>query len=271
MCKYLTMKLPDMIGSCKQSDTFFYTACDQHYFDDFAITLINSISCNTDIGVHVHIFNPREDQIEWCQKQPKVSFTYEYAPIDLFECSALRWKNVPADLTEKSFYDRTQNAMLKGHDANIQDRMQKTYFACARFIRFAEIFDATKTAVAIDVDAVVRKPLPILSDDHDFYIHYISGKRARYLAGGLYLLPTVACRDFLIEYSQQLQAYFEKDYVYWGLDQDLLDRIVPGYKTGQLPMSLIDWNMAPDSVIWTAKGTRKDAQAFVNEKKKYIV
>jgi hypothetical protein len=263
------MKLPDMIGSCKQSDAFFYTACDQQYFDDFAVTLINSIARNTGMGVHVHIFNPRDDQIKWCQQQSRLSVTYEHAPLELFEQSARRWASVPRDPVEKNFYDRTQNAMLKGRDASIQERMQKTYFACARFIRLAEIFDATQTAVAIDVDAVIRKPVPQLAADCDFYIHHISGKRARYLAGGLYLFPTAICRKFLKNYAQQLLTYFEKDYVYWGLDQDLLDHVVPGYKHGQLPMSLIDWNMAPDSAIWTAKGTRKENQIFINEKQKY--
>jgi hypothetical protein len=64
--------------------------------------------------------------------------------------------------------------------------------------------------------------------------------------------------------------YFERDYVYWGLDQDILDQIVPQYNHGQLPMSMIDWNMAPDSVVWTAKGTRKEDVKFLDEKKKYM-
>ena len=167
------------------------------------------------------------------------------------------------------FYQRTLTAMTKGKDRSIQERMMKTYFACARFVRLAELF-SNQQIIAIDVDAVVRSNFPPLLQDKDFYIHYISGKKARYLAGGLVLHPTASSQKFLEQYAHRLKEYFERDYVYWGLDQDLLDHIVPQYNHGQLPMSMIDWNMAPDSVVWTAKGTRKDDEKFLIEKKKYI-
>jgi hypothetical protein len=51
--------------------------------------------------------------------------------------------------------------MGKGRDANVLERMQKTYYACARFIRLAQLFHST-TALCVDVDAVVRKSIPNL-------------------------------------------------------------------------------------------------------------
>lgn len=263
------MQLPNILGSCDQENTFVYTACDQGYFDEFGPVLINSIQCNTDLGIHVHIFNPTAKHLEWCKQRQKVSCTYEYVDPAQFTASAQRWNTVPATEPEKSFHQRTLTAMTKGRDRNIQERMMKTYFACARFIRLAELF-SQHTAIAIDVDAVVRSKFPALTTDKDFYIHYISGKKARYLAGGLVLHPTAGSASFLGQYSAKLKEYFEKDYVYWGLDQDLLDQIVPQYNHGQLPMSMIDWNMDLNSSVWTAKGTRKEDQRFLNEKKKYI-
>jgi hypothetical protein len=194
--------------------------------------------------------------------------TYEHVPAELFHRAASKWTTVPTTDPLKSQYDRTLNAMGKGRDVNILERMQKTYYACVRFIRLAELFQTTPV-LCIDIDAVVRKPIPNLSNNYDFYIHHIAGKKARFLAGGLYLNPTDLTRRFLIEYATQLKSYIDQDYMYWGLDQDLLDPIVPQYNHGQLPISYIDWNMQDSSYIWTAKGTRKELGVFVNEKRKY--
>ena len=264
------MQIPNILGTCDQTGPFIFTACDQTYFDDFACVLVNSIERNTSLGVHVHIFNPRADQIEWCAQRSRVSCTYEHADASLFNRAAKRWSLAPQTEPEKSFYQRTLTAMTKGRDRTIHERMMKTYFACARFIRLFELF-AELPVIAIDVDAVVRSEFPSLAQDKDFYVHYISGKKARFLAGGMMLHPGKGSQRFLKHYASALRDYFERDYVYWGLDQDLLDQIVPQHNHGQLPMSMIDWNMDDTSAVWTAKGTRKEDQKFLNEKQKYIV
>jgi hypothetical protein len=194
--------------------------------------------------------------------------TYEDVPLDLFRPAAMKWASVPVSEPLKSQYERTLTAMGKGKDANILERMQKTYYACTRFIRLAQLFQSTP-ALCADVDAVVRKPIPNLGNTNDFYIHRITGRKARFLAGGLFLNPTDQTRQFLQQYADQLTSYMAQDYLYWGLDQDLLDPIVPQYNFGQLPISYIDWDMRDNSYIWTAKGTRKELATFVNEKKKY--
>ena len=261
------MNLPELHGSCEQKNLVIYSACDSQYFDDFGPAFINSIQRNTQWSVHLHLFNPRPDQLEFCQ-QRKVGVSWEFVSADLFKQSAKRWTQTPVHEPEKSRYDRTLNAMSKGNDLDIMDRLQKTYYACARFIRLADLYNHN-VMLAIDIDAVVRKELPMLTTSNEFYIHHIAGKRARYLAGGLWLNGNTACQQFLKDYALELRSWFERDYVYWGLDQDVLDPIVPRYNHGQLPMSYIDWNMSPDSYIWTAKGTRKELAVFVNESLKY--
>jgi hypothetical protein len=262
------MNLPDLQGTCTLQDFFIYAACDRQYFDLFGVAFINSIRCNSDTNIHIHLFNPRADQIDYCQ-QAQISTTWEHVPDSLFNAAAQRWNNIPTSGSSKLHYDRTVNAMTKGRDASLQERIKKTYYACARFVRLAELFYATPV-LALDVDAVVRQSLPVLPINHDFYLHHITGRKARYLAGGLWINPTEFSRNFLKEYREQLVTYLTNDYIYWGLDQDLLDPIVPRYNHGQLPISYIDWNMSPDSYIWTAKGTRKDLVAFVNEQQKYV-
>lgn len=237
------------------------------YFSEFGPSFIHSIQRNTTAGIHIHLFNPTPVQLEFCQKQ-NVSVTWEVVDLDLFVPAANRWKNIPLLDPEKNHYDRTQNAMIKGNDSSILERMQKTYYACARFIRLEELFNSVPI-LAIDIDAVVRQSIPELSNAHDFYVHHITGKKARYLAGGFWLNNNKNSKAFLQEYANQLITSFNQDYIYWGLDQDVLDPIVPKFNYGQLPMSYIDWNMRNESVVWTAKGTRKELEVFTNEQKKY--
>ena len=262
------MRMPDLKGTFDQTDFFIYAACDSMYFKDFGSAFVGSIRSNTNYNIHLHLFNPEPEQIDFCQRRG-VGVTWEHVHRPLFVPSSQRWYPPPVQEPEKNRYDRTLNAMQKGGDTGVIDRMQKTYYACARFIRLAEIYQ-NQTVLAIDIDAVVRVPVPTLDTSHDFYLHHIDGKRARYLAGGLWLNGTSSCQQFLQEYANQLRAYFDQDYVYWGLDQDLLDSTVPKYNWGQLPVEYIDWNMRTNSYIWTAKGTRKELTTFVNEQQKYI-
>lgn len=263
------MQLPALQGTFDQTDFFIYAACDHAYFADFGPAFIGSIRANTDHGIHIHLFNPDPEQISYCQRHG-VSVTWEHVHGPAFARATQRWIPPPEQEPNKSQYDRTQNAMTKGQDNSLAERMQKTYYACARFIRLAEIYSG-QHMLAVDIDAIVRHRLPDLSMDHDFYIHHIPGKKARYLAGGIWLNGTDSCKRFLNDYAKRLREYFEQDYVYWGLDQDLLDLVVPAYNRGQLPMEYIDWNMRPASYIWTAKGTRKSLLVFVTEQQKYVV
>jgi hypothetical protein len=263
------MKLPDLQGTCNYRDFFIYAACDSQYFDLFAPAFVNSIQRNTKDPIHLHLFNPRPDQLSFCQQQG-VSVTWETIPMHVFEVAADQWATVPATEPERSRYERTVNAMGKGNDSSVVERMQKTYYACARFIRLSALYQNT-AVLAMDVDAVVRAPTTAPGTDLDFYLHHIGGSRARYLAGGLWFNAADYCGQFLGHYAEQLTGWFEKDYIYWGLDQDLLDQIVPKFRHGQLPIGYIDWNMRHDSCVWTAKGTRKNLAVFVKEQQKYIV
>jgi hypothetical protein len=263
------MQLPPIQGIFDRQDFFIYVACDHRYFTDFGPSFINSVRANTDHDIHLHLFNPQPDQISYCQRHG-VGVTWEHVHQPAFVTAAQRWIIAPEHEPDKSQYERTQNAMTKGRDSGLAERMQKTYYACARFIRLSEIYLGQRL-LAVDIDAIVRHGLPDLSADRDFYIHHIDGKKSRYLAGGIWLNGTNSCKSFLTEYAVKLRGYFERDHVYWGLDQDLLDLVVPSYNHGQLPIEYIDWNMRPTSHIWTAKGTRKSLSVFINEQQKYIV
>lgn len=263
------MILPTIHGCAPTADFMIYSACDQGYFDQFARELINSIRSNSPYHLHLHIFNPRSDQLEYCADQTDVTVTYEYMTSDLFDAAAAQWDTV-TDPLRRSQLERTRNAMKKGQDLDLHHRIQKTYYACARFVRLAELAGSA-SFMSMDVDAIVRGNIPRLDRRYDFYLHRITGAKARTLAGGMYVNAQGRSSEFLNQYAQALRASLEGDYVYWGLDQDILDQIVHKYECGNLPISMIDWDMRPNSVIWTAKGTRKDLPEFMAEKKRYSV
>ena len=262
------MILPTVHGAIPQVDFLIYSACDAGYFDEFARSLVNSIQTNSADHLHLHIFNPRPDQLEYCAAQTRLSVSYEHIDPSAFDAAAAFWNRPLTDDLSKSRLERTRNAMKKGQDRDLHHRMQKTYYACARFIRLAELAPATPF-MSMDVDAVVRQAIPRLSKEYDFYLHKITGAKARILAGGMYVNSQGRSAEFLNHYAQELRQSLQNDIIYWSLDQDILDQVVPKYVSGQLPLSLIDWNMNPGSCIWTAKGTRKDLPQFISEKKKY--
>jgi len=263
------MNLPTLQGNLDQPGFFLYAAGDTEYFKEFGPALIRSVQANTAHGLHLHLYNPTPEQIQYCRNQERVTVTFESAPEDLFEAMAAPWLLPTTDPVQLDQYRRIHTAMKKGGDISVQQRIQRTYFACARFIRLAQLVRPVDAVFAMDIDAVVRQPIPELSNVKDFYIHHIDGKKARYLAGGMYFPRTSSGYEFLQQYAAVLKQHIEQDSLYWGIDQDVLDHIVPRYHWSQLPDEYIDWNMRESSHVWTAKGTRKSLATFINEQKRY--
>lgn len=258
------MIIPPIQGNFNLQNFFIYTACDKKYFDDFGKILINSIKKNSNLPIHIHLFNPSSDQLDFCRLND-ISITYESVDPSMFMRAAQQWEIIPQDPSEKLKYEKIIKSMQKGYDKSILERIMKTYFACARFIRLSEIINKNIPLFSMDIDAIFRKNLPILSEGPDIYVY----KNTQFLAGGLYLTGTEGSIKFLKEYEKLLRLRLEDDHIYWGLDQDILDQIIPKYRYGNLPLSFIDWHMTLESYIWTAKGKRKELEIFKKESKKY--
>jgi hypothetical protein len=258
------MIIPPLQGKLEHTDFFIYGACDEKYFDEFGKTLINSIQKNSNNNIHLHLFNPRADQLDFCQNK-NVSYSYEYVSPELFQSAADKWSMPLTNNFDIERKKRILKSMEKGGDTTVVERIQKTYFACARFIRLAELLNDGQSVFSIDVDAIVRKKIPTLVAGPDLYIR----KNRQFLAGGVYLTGSTGSKTFLEQYSTLLSKNLTEDKIYWSLDQDILDAIVGRFKYTELPMSYIDWEMKDLSYIWTAKGTRKDLKIFVDEKNKY--
>ena len=261
------MLMPPLQGNLAQDQFFLFAAADPVYFDIHARPLIRSVRINSpDRGVHIHIYDPRPDQIDFCI-QPGVSCTYESTDSVDWNAITQYWQ------TRSSFSNERQRQMYKKGQTLGADQLQKlikqTYYACTRFVRLAEILQPQQRCLAIDVDGLVRKPFADQLGDADFYL-YQKPKDGTHLAGAMLFNGLDGSGNFLQHYARELRASIEQDDLYWFLDQLILDQLVMLYRKGLLPISYIDWAMREESAIWSAKGKRKELDIFKQEQRKYL-
>lgn len=263
------MQLPEVFGSINQQSFFVYVACDQTYFDRFAKALVNSVLLNTAIGIHIHVFNPTDDTLLRYKNISRVSMSYEYFDNTIFQNAASFWSVKHNQEANPSKYRRITKSMQKRGDTELLTNVVKTYYTCARFIRLEQLTTINDSFFAIDIDAIVRKNIIIPEDNNTIYVHK-SYDKYRVLAGALLIKGSDTSRKFLKEYSDTITRLFTIDYIYWGMDQEILTKLVDNYSVGILNRMFIDWDMSTDSVVWTAKGIRKNWQKFVEEQQVYL-
>jgi len=262
------MIIPPLLGNLDQSKFFIYAAADSVYFDQHAVPLINSVLTNTpETGVHIHIYDPRPDQLEFCRNRAGVTVTHETLDPVQFNKVTARWlkRTDFANDRQRQMYKKGQTLGTEGLNLLVR----QTYYACTRFIRLAELIRPGQRCLAIDVDGLVRAPFEHQLGPADFYL-YEKPKDGTHLAGALLFNGTAGSHEFVQKYAHQLRSAIEQDDVYWFLDQVILDQLVPHYHKGLLPMSYIDWAMRGDSAIWSAKGKRKELEVFKQEQRKYL-
>lgn len=260
------MQIPQLQGTLNQRDFFIYAAADTVYFDAHARALINSVTANCPhYGIHIHIYNPRPDQIEFCNR-PGVSCTYETLDSQSFQQTTQYWKK------RTVFENDRQRQMRKKGDtlgeAELFKLICQTYYACTRFVRLAELLRPGQRCLELDVDGLVRSNFSNNLGTADFYL-YEKPKDKTHLAGAILFNGTTGADEFLQQYANTLRNSIQQDDIYWFLDQVVLDQLVPHYRKGLLPMTYIDWAMRPDSAIWSAKGKRKELAVFTQEQRRY--
>jgi hypothetical protein len=273
------MILPQLQGSCPHNSFFIYAAADAVYFDLYGVPLINSVLRNTCHGCHVHIYDPRPDQIDWVKSQPRASVSWETTAPNQFDSAVDFWSQT----TLPEPYHGRRNKMLgmkQLEPQTIAVWIRKTYYACMRFVRLAEMVTQPSRLLAIDIDGLVRDSFAIKFPDDDKFDIYLYEKsktdkktgqsvKTGHLAGSIVFTEKPQAHAFMQDLANTIRANIEQDNIYWFLDQTSIDSIVPQYRRGLLPLDYIDWRMNPASAIWTAKGKRKELEVFINELKKY--
>lgn len=266
------MILPPLQGSLNQPSFFIYAAADSRYFDEYGIPLINSVLRNTNLGVHVHIYNPSQQQLDWCCSRNRVSVSWENIAPGQFDQAIARWTQ--PTLSEP---DHSRRNKMLGIKSDHQPRpgtddvitwLYKTYYACMRFVRLAELTAGPREFLAIDIDGLVRANFDYhLDNSKDFFLY--QKEKGGHLAGAILTTATPGSYRFIAKLAADIRREIEADNIYWFLDQNCLDRIVDSYQKGLLPINYIDWHMNASSAIWSAKGKRKLRDLFQQELQKY--
>jgi hypothetical protein len=154
-----------------------------------------------------------------------------------------------------------------GHYTPMQRR---TYYACARFLRLAELLDqAAGDLLVLDADSLVVSQI-----DRDFTDkpeaeiclrrRDLVEQRPEHLAvaaGSVWVRATDASRAFFRTVADDLATAFESGQASWYLDQITLKRRIddPELKVQvrNIKAKYADWDFRDDSIVWQGKGNRK--------------
>lgn len=262
------MKLPVINGKLSQQSFFVYAAADTVYFDRYGRGLINSVLKNTGHGVHLHLYNPTQSQLDWLDQRERVSYTWEQSDPAQFDPAVTFWTQPMLPEPYASRRNKMLGLKQFSDSANLVSWLYKTYYACMRFVRLAEFVTEPRAFLEIDVDGIVRKPFATLFRDHNDIWLYKKDKGG-HLAGSILYSGSPASLNFVQDLAEAIATQIQQDNLYWFLDQNCLDSIIVKYRHGYLPIDYVDWHMRPNSAIWSAKGKRKELSVFQQELARY--
>lgn len=224
-----------------ETPVLFLTACDPGYLGQ-ALALARSIDVFCTAGQHmlIHLVNPGDEDL---------------AKVELVG-KALKRLRLHAS-AEK---------------ARVPQDAKRTYYACARFIRMAELSEDEANGAplfALDADALAVAPITFdFSDKPEAEIclrrrdlQEEVDEHLRVAAGAVWAKNTPAAARFLRAVADDLIRDFENGHAAWFADQlALLKHVLSetgGAQVRNLKAKFSDWNMSEDAVFWTGKGDRK--------------
>ena len=273
------MHLPTLQGNISQPGFFIYGAADSVYFDVYGRALVNSVLQNTAHGIHIHIFDPTTEQLTWCHARDRVSVSWETIDPKQFDSTIELWSR--PNLPEPQAGRRSKMlGMKQATPADLANWIRRTYYACMRFVRLAELMIEPRHLLEIDIDGLVRHDFVTEFPDDavtDVYLYEKNKKdkttgelrKTGHLAGSILITAKPQALSFVRDLGAAIRREIESDNVYWFLDQNCLDSIVMNYRKGVLPIGYVDWHMDAGSAIWTAKGRRKELAVFQQELARY--
>lgn len=151
----------------------------------------------------------------------------------------------------------------------------RSFYASYRFLNLPKMLLEYPELLVIDVDAIVNKPVTIPTGyDFGLYLREPDPNLSEYeregmrvAAGAVYV--TRGAQKFV----KEIQNYMMTNSLQWFVDQRAIWEAYQkcqDLKFYQIPKSLIDWDFNPDSMIFTAKGPRKDSQVWKDITSAYI-
>lgn len=224
------MLISDIKGDTNVSKDSFYFAADSTYFNLYGKSLCLSLQKFAPwANIHVHLYNPLDEQLNWSRLH-NLTVSYEFCPIDYEEI--------------------------------------KTYYACVRFVRVGEIFSPNTRIMSIDADSIVVRPISeerFLQDTETSKVLWREKQQQSLASPVIFGLD-----DFRYRYSKKLKHCFANNEVKWFLDQNILDRMISAKEVETFTNR--DWSnskIGKHTLIWSAKGNRKNDDVFLDEVKKW--
>jgi hypothetical protein len=260
------LKLPPLIGKFPQSDVCFFVAADENYFNQHAKPLIHSIRRHFSYPIHFHLYTPSDKSKKWCHKH-NISFSHEIVDVKIIDPAFEIYRNLPDDLE----LQRRRSKMIKPGEnvEKIRYELIKTYYACTRFVRLSELLVKPTYVIMLDTDSLVRNSFSLLSKDYDVHIyeknHKKHVKHTQHLASTIFYTGTEGSFNLIQDHARLILEEYEKDTLYWFLDQETLDVAIQSYSKQPLALSYVDFDMKDASNIWCAKGPRKNLPIWLEE------
>lgn len=230
----------------EEAKDLILAACDNNYFEKFAVSLLSSISAVPGThAIHLHLLDPSEETITRAEALRK-----SYA-------------NVRLSYTIDSCTDI--------HSSNPTG----IYYTAARFILAPLLLErGVKRLFIIDVDSVMNKsPWPIIDnmpEDTSAGFVFRPEKRRlwqKILANAVLFEADAVSQLFTKRLARALLMNVSRPQEYY------VDQIIPHYliersgadtqsRIKSLPTSLMSLEYAEDAAFWTAKGADKHSEQF---------
>lgn len=233
-----------------------FVCCDGPYLERHGLAFARSLDSNApNMHLHIHLINPE---------------------------ARIRFGLSTLDLPGTSLSHSTEYVDFSRRSPDYA----RTYCASIRFVRQFELLCHSGRAVfSFDVDALVRGSLEplrrtLIDGAYDCAVHTRLGARKRqekFLASAFYVRPTPAGRRFAGDIAARIASALLHGDAAWYMDQIAFydsyraqRRAEPPLRLYHLPKALSDWEFGKRSVLWVAKGRRKEESAvFVAHQSAY--
>lgn len=288
----IQINVEKLIAAASSSDGLIYVGCDEVYFKEHAFYLAKSLQkTNPNWFLHVHLFNPSNETIETLNGMNQVSYSSETTNSTYIRNLVKSFKNskdeqkIEAVLNTIKNHDRDKYCsiirklvrfsikfVLLTPKKSLEKYFQKTYYSIARFCILEEINNRLPKnnlpIIALDADAlfVNKINLDTLATESDLAIKTRNHAKQRFLAGAIYYAANPNRKKLLATISMVAQEKIKNQELMWGIDQLILNDIIPKFDYTELQNTFGDLNFHQDSCIWLAKGNTKDDAKYLEYK-----
>jgi len=185
----------------------------------------------------------------------------KYAPWAKIHCHLYNPKKIDLIWCNVSRVSTTRESV------DIDHQEFKTLCACIRFIRIPEIFSRKSKIISLDCDMIATKLISESEFDTDTEHSKVFVRKTGYPLASSVTFGDDSAREI---FADRLKIEFEKNNIYWYLDQTVLESLVQEKTFQPMDGKWSNYDLDDRGFLWAAKGDRKKSNKYVLEKQKYI-